>query len=750
MNLLRYVTCAVLASLLLGGPLPTGAATEAELLWQPGPSTREALAGTVLENDLVYVKGNGQPAAKYYPQAAVVQWGPIPAEQPGRYRVRLRARTERFGTSPLVLQAWVPKENGGVFHATGYGPIPLPLATTPMSGYQFAAPGEWQDFALEFEVEPGQPVRVGAMYVGETTCPAGRVQIEKASLTLEKVDLPVSVSWARPVKLRYHHGEPGVLEVRLVNATAAPQEVLLRPVIVDEDGKAVSGTPVKFTVAPQASLNGSVPFAVPTRDGGYEVRAELLQGGKVIDQRSEVFAVSDSPFRCMIVANRDIGPYMLASAHARGLQGFRERVLDRWEQYVKDCQASVERARRAYVTYFEWFAWAREDATVMTEDSDEPYLSGQTCYSVSRKQILLLNDLMKRQGIAPVAYLNAIPFGWPGFEVVRRHPEWYVGANFNTELLEKYQNDDQGAIATYPCITMDFEVRSANGRQTYLEYHVQQLAASAKLYGWEAYRYDAGPLSVQHFPGVKTALAKLNPPVGIGNNLGVCCLGNQPSADWTTYCRDGALMMEEITRRAFHSPVSPQRRWADWIGLLRTGAHLTRSVGGHYTFINAGGNWLSTALGFAAGGHPYSCFDSPYGATKRFMIRYGSYFWDPRTQLLDAPEQVLAVTSPRPVWWKPLVSERKLGPGHRQVIVPLFNPPAGEQVVDLVCEAPAEGVVVTFTPAEGETVTACVLTPEPVATRVALPIKTLGDGRAQVTVPRFWGWSNVVFDCGGK
>ncbi len=748
MSLLRYVICAALTSLLLGGPLPTGAATEAEFLWQPGPSTREALAGAVLENDLVYVEGNGQPAANYYPQAAVVQVGPIAGEQPGRYRVRLRARTEKLAASPLVLQAWVPQESGGAFDATGYGQIPIPLAATSMSGYRFAAPGEWQDFTLEFEVESGKPVRVGLMYLGEATCAAGRVQVEKASLSLEKVDLPLRVGHALVSRLRYHHGEPGEIQVQLCNDTAQPQTVQARPVVVDEAGKSTSGPAVTLTIPP-GTLNAVLPFALPAQDGGYEGRAEILVAGKVVESRSaDVFCLSDSPFQFAIQAHGDQFPRILSSAGA--LASFRTDVMDNWDAYEESCREALGQVRRNYLTYMEWFAWAREDATVMTEDSDEPYLAGQCSWPVSRKQVRLINDLLRSQGIAPVAYLNSIPFGWPGFEVVRRHPEWYVGANFNTELLEKYQNDDQGARVTYPCISMDFEARSANGGQTYLDYHIGQLIDSAAMYGWEAYRYDAGPLSAQYFPAAKTALAKLNPPVAIGNNLGVCCLGNQPSADWTTYCRDGSYMMEEMIRSAFHSPTSPQRRWADWIGLLRTGAHLTRSVGGHYTYINAGGNWLSTALGFAVGGHPWGAYDSPYGEQKRFMVRYGYYFWDLRTQFLDASEKVLTVTSPRPVWWKPLVSERRLGPGHRQVIVPLFNPPAGEQVVDLVCEAPAEGVVVTFTPAEGETVTACVLTPEPVATRAALPIKTLGDGRAQVTVPRFWGWSNVVFDCGGK
>ena len=96
-----------------------------------------------------------------------------------------------------------------------------------------------------------------------------------------------------------------------------------------------------------------------------------------------------------------------------------------------------------------------------------------------------------------------------------------------------------------PGIEMTYETPSASDGQTYLQYHVGQLLASAKQYGWEAFRYDAGWLPAKYFPTAKAALAKLTPPVGIGNNLGIIVLGNQPSADWTTYCRNGSLMMEE-------------------------------------------------------------------------------------------------------------------------------------------------------------------------------------------------------------
>ncbi len=206
-------------------------------------------------------------------------------------------------------------------------------------------------------------------------------------------------------------------------------------------------------------------------------------------------------------------------------------------------------------------------------------------------------------------------------------------------------------------------------------------------------------------------------------------------------------MMEESVNQAFATPTSPNRRWVDFVPYLRLSSHMARSHGAHYTYINSMGSWYSTALGYVMGGHPWTVHESPFGDSERFMIQYGSYFWDLRTQMLPDPGKVLAVSGSRPLWWKPLASQRILDAKHRQVIVPLFNPPAEEEVVGVTPVGPANNVRVSFTPRSGETVTAALLAPEPVARRVKLETRALAGGGVEVTVPRFWGWTNVVFDC---
>ena len=740
----------------------------AEVPLQLGLTTRDE--GKILANDLVFVPGTHPGQADFYPKAAVVKWGPISAKTSGRYRITMRARIEKFGASTLALEAWVPEENGGLPLGTlkggpniddsrivisRYISKGLESAYRPLSAI-FEKPGEWQEITFEFDVEKGTPLMAGLLYFPASVSPVRMLELEKASLNLEKVDKPVFLSWARPKKLRYKHNEKGMLEVRICNAGTRREKVQLRPVVISEEDQHTIGKEVEFIVPAGGMINGSVPFGIPAADGGFEITGELLRNGKVVDRRGDVFAVTDSSFSFMLVGDTFI-PYLMWHAFGLGLQGFTETVHDNWEEYVRICKVAIEMQRRDYTTYFEYFAWAREDASIMVEDSDKPYLTGQTQYPFSRQQIRMVNGLLKDHGIAVTGYANAQPFGWPGFEVTRRRPEWVRDqglAFFNTEALENYyrMNDNPGRTikhAGYPTVEMDYERESPIDGKNFLEFHIEQLAASVKAYGWEVFRYDAAPLLVKNFPQVKRHLAGLNPPVGIGNNQGVHCLGRQPNDAWKVYCKDASLMLEEDTNFAFHNAKDARRLWKDWIPYVRLGSHLSRSNGGHYTPMVSRLNWYASTLGYAAGGHPWPFAKSPFGDNERFMLRYGSVFWDLRTQMMPLAKanKAVKVKSDRPLWTEGFVSQRVLGKKRRQVIISVVNPPAEAEVTGTTFVAPADGVTVTFTPRKGENVTAWLLAPEPEARRERLAVAKLRGGDLQVVLPRFWVWSNVLFDC---
>ena len=204
------------------------------------------------------------------------------------------------------------------------------------------------------------------------------------------------------------------------------------PVVVDEEGEAASAARFDFTLQPWNTLSGTVPFAVPARTAAMRCGRNCCTPRQVIDRRGNVFAVADSPFRCMMRVGSDMpGPYLLAAGASLRREGVAQEEGARPVGAIRPGLPGRGGTHAAELQHlFEWFAWAREDATVMTEDSDEPYLSGQTLLPGLSQTDSPAERPDEAAGIAPVAYLNAHPFGWPGFEVVQQHREWYVNASF--------------------------------------------------------------------------------------------------------------------------------------------------------------------------------------------------------------------------------------------------------------------------------------------------------------------------------
>ncbi len=233
----------------------------------------------------------------------------------GRYRLSLRACSEHLVPGKLNLQAW-PAE----------APL-FPCATTPMGGQAFTEQGAWQSFTLNFDVELGKTVVVGLVNREWSPIKDGVIKIEKASITVEKLPLPVSIAWARTAKIRYHHHERGELQAHLSNATAQSQRVSVTPILIDDDNVRLPGHALSVTIPARTTLAVSAPFTFGTADGGYEVVAVLTQRGKLLDEHSgDVFAVSDNPWQFDIDIASGLtnqGP----PAFPLGIKGFKEQVL---------------------------------------------------------------------------------------------------------------------------------------------------------------------------------------------------------------------------------------------------------------------------------------------------------------------------------------------------------------------------------------------------------------------------------------
>ncbi len=133
-------------------------------------------------------------------------------------------------------------------------------------------------------------------------------------------------------------------------------------------------------------------------------------------------------------------------------------------------------------------------------------------------RIIYTNQQFKKAGIAPVAYCDAIPFGWPGYELARQRPEWFrKGGLYDTGSLEAYAHNES-RLDMIPCLRVTDGVRSPVDGKNLPRLPYRTAGEKRQALRLEAYRYDAAPLSLKDFPRVKNTLAHLSPPVGIGNN----------------------------------------------------------------------------------------------------------------------------------------------------------------------------------------------------------------------------------------
>ena len=114
---------------------------------------------------------------------------------------------------PVDAKTWVPQESGGDVEATAQGIINIPVAAVSMSGHTFNAPAQWQDFTLEFDVERGKPVTVGAMYLGRNNCAARKDSDREGLNEIGEGGYSRLRKFSPPNKVHYKHGEPGLLKV---------------------------------------------------------------------------------------------------------------------------------------------------------------------------------------------------------------------------------------------------------------------------------------------------------------------------------------------------------------------------------------------------------------------------------------------------------------------------------------------------------------------------------------------------------
>ena len=296
-----------------------------------------------------------------------------------------------------------------------------------------------------------------------------------------------------PARIRFRPGERGSGYVTLGNGTGQSQTGKLSVSI--RSGFNTERQLIVTNVALNAGESKQVPVAWKigeTEEFGRELRAELADGeGKVMDARGEYFTIGWNNYRlgqCQLVQpwTFDKGSKTLPDITPQ----------DRWEKWIPN-------VRRAGAVVTEYFFWAPDDFGNLTPEEDR-WFSGQAQYLISQADIHAVIDAAHSNGIAVVTYgknwmgVAGLQVNRDGVELVRQHPEWcqwmvngHPKWSFNVdqyrwgfdkqrELVQVKGRQDNGiGMVAVNCYVPEC-----------VKYGCEEIARSAKKYGWDGVRFD--------------------------------------------------------------------------------------------------------------------------------------------------------------------------------------------------------------------------------------------------------------------
>ena len=508
-------------------------------------------------------------------------------------------------------------------------------------------------------------------------------------------------------------------------------------------------------------------FSCGARGYGCEAKVTMAQGNTVLDTRSDVFNVSDNVWKVALGAS---------GISIMGMSGYCSPAS--LENDLRIC-------RENYANWWEKMFWPPDDWGDMTPDRDE-WISGQSARWESAKNIKAFIAMAKPQGIKSITYGKHGTGGPEGWELTRKHPEWFytdeqghVVGSFNTWDLANWHDiklhlDPEGRKQ----FASDWWGSMPDFRQKEpLEWGLKEMIESSKMLGWDGVRFDghwtAGndELSTQNMKRLKEALWAYDPHYVFGFNQS-WSYGLQTSStaggmvggydhELRESLAGGGMYMQEAIGQWGYGSASLQRytSWKDYATKELIAANGVRGLGGSYHFIYGSWNLNPTdrlykfALGTADGIHPvYGDHLGMPGCPNwgRFLTRWSAFVWDLNLKPLSAPG-TLDVRSARPIWWREWAKERVADAGTRHVIVHLINPPADDTIGknNNLLAPPAVDVKVAAEVPPGQKLTRVFLL-DPSSDAQAGPLETaVVEGWARVTVPKVTLWSMVVFEFSG-
>jgi len=209
----------------------------------------------------------------------------------------------------------------------------------------------------------------------------------------------VTIVKVKPSKVLYLFGEDATAQIILKNNTQTVQKGNL---VVREEWDLTESrevASVKVSLNPGEEKSIPIKWNVGNVMYGRALRATFLQNGKEVARNVEFFQVAGANnwFRTMIINGGGIA-----------------------DRPARDTDPFV-----TYTNFDNHFAYAASDFACLAPEEDVWY-SGQTGYYIEKRK--LIEGIKRRRsiGVRSGAYTNSSTGGIPGYELARRHPEWFV------------------------------------------------------------------------------------------------------------------------------------------------------------------------------------------------------------------------------------------------------------------------------------------------------------------------------------
>ena len=493
---------------------------------------------------------------------------------------------------------------------------------------------------------------------------------------------------ARPVKLFNWQGQPVSGMVELLNNTDAAKTLTVRAWITN-GLDTIAGKQDK-TVDVPAFARQTADF---TWDGalvapyGHAMCFEVALDGKIVSSAEDYFTSADNVWAVGIAGGHPVGYTMQVS----GLPAI---------------ESAVERFRTTYTSTFEKFFWAPDDFANMTPTKDK-WFSGQARYWERKDYIQHMCEYGRAIGVMPTTYGKSIGSGSGARDVIREHPEFINGyggvMSFSpdTQELAKWDEEDPKWQST------GWANYNMNDPAV-VQYGIEQIAGSAKMFGWAGVRFDghfraqtgkqrvgdkvvdfttdmADAQTAANQRSLKEQMWKIDPHFVFGYNYAECDLYGRlidNPRESIELCADGGHIMDEYAKWNIGA-THPYRKWADYAHMLVKSTEQARRLGGHYfPMVQSSGpvGHYQNIFTYAAGAHPNGTpwgTDHPYNA---FATRYAGLLWNPSVKNVWNPCGMVIVGPG--VLWEDYVREQAVDATHKRLIIHLINPPAQETATE--------------------------------------------------------------------